>query len=102
MISINVMGDWHTLDTLNGYYRLEDLFKAVGSPEGKEPIVFANERGPHAAYTIQRKKYVWANQDKVYGYAAFLDPKFDEIMQEVLETGDLALARTIATGVQHK
>lgn len=102
MISVNVLGEWIQLDTLNGYYRLEDLFKEVGSPEGKDPVVFANECGPHAAYTIQRKKYVWASQAKVYGYAAFLDPKFDETMRNALETGDLTLARTIATGVQHK
>ena len=102
MISVKINKEWHELDTLNGYYKLEDLFKSVGSPEGKDPKTFINECGPHSAYSIQRKKHVWASQSKVYAYAGFLDKEFKAVMDEVLLTGDTELASTVATGVKHK
>lgn len=102
MIEVKVNNEWHELDTLNGYYRLEDLFKSAGSPEGKDPRDFINECGPHSAYSIQRKKHVWASQSKVYAYAGFLDEEFQKIMDEVLTSGNIELASTIATGVMHK
>jgi len=102
VISVKVLGEWHTLDTLNGMYRLDDLHAAVGKPEDMGPRSFVRAKQPHAPYSIQvKQKYIWANQSKVYGYAAYLDPAFDAVMQEVL-AGDKSLAKTIATGVQHK
>jgi predicted carbohydrate-binding protein with CBM5 and CBM33 domain len=105
MISLNVLGDWHTLDTLNGYYRLVDLFNAVGKPAGKSPENFVREVKHPVQYSIQVKKHVWANQDRLYAYAAYIDPAFADVMNRVLTepaASRRALARTIATGVIHK
>lgn len=102
MISVKVLQEWHELDTLNGYYCLRDLFRAVGSPADKSPDDFVRLCAPHKPYTIRINKTVWASQIKVYEYAAFLDPHFDAVMKEYLVTKDVAIARTIATGVTHK
>lgn len=102
MIKINVAGDWATLDTLNGYYCLEDLWAAYGKPEGFDPRTFLRTCGPHRRYTMQSRRKVWCSQAKVYQYAAWVDPKFNAIMAEALETKDVELAKQIATGVIHK
>ena len=95
MLSILVKDDWHELDTLNGYYRLDDLWKGVGSPEGLDPRTFVEATKPHTLYTIQIRKHVWSGQAKLYEYAAFLDPAF----KAILETYDLELFKTVTTGV---
>ena len=106
MISIKVLNDWHTLDTINGYYKLNDLFKLVGSPEGFDPETFVRTQGPHSDYSIQRKKHIWATRLKLYSYAAFLDEEFNETMLLIADTINtdiaLTLALSISTGVQHK
>lgn len=93
------------MDTLNGYYRLDDLFRAVGSPEGRSPRDFVESTKPHTLGTLQvRNKYVWSNQAKVYQYAAFLDKTFSGTLSKVLEDYpklDLKLAKTIVTGVNY-
>ena len=102
MINVKVLGEWHELDTINGYYKLDDLYRGVGSPEGQSPLSYVRGNAPHAAYSIQMKKSTWANQVKTYAYAAYLDPEFARISREVLASGDVELAKTIATGVLHK
>lgn len=105
MISICLQGVWHELDTLNGCYRLDDLFRAAGKPEGRDPRAFVEHLKPHKLGTIQvRNKYVWSNQAKVYQYAAWLDVDFKDTLVEVLKDYpvlNLELAKTIATGVDY-
>lgn len=102
MIKIKVQGVWVTLDTLNGYYRLEDLWAAHGKPASFSPRNFMRSQGPHRAYSLQFRKYVWGSQSKLYQYAAWICPQFSDIMHEALEAGDAGIARQIVTGVIHK
>lgn len=92
MIKVRFLGEWHTLATLNGYYRLEDL-------KGPSPADFLATQGPHTMYTIQCKRFIWASQPKVYQYCAWADPEFKAAMEAALESGDMSLAP--ATGVIH-
>lgn len=102
MLSVKVLGDWCTLDTINGYYRLDDLWKESGKPEGLDPVSFSRDHGPHEIYSIRRNKYVWATQAKVYEYAAFLDEEFKALWEEAKDLRDVSLLRNVATGVIHK
>ena len=93
MIRLKFLGEEHLLDNINGYYRLEDL-------KGLDPKRFMREEGPHTPYSLQFRKYVWANQAKVYQYCAWADPEFKKSMDEALSTGNIELSP--ASGVIHK
>lgn len=102
MISVKVKDEWCTLDTLNGYYRLDDLWSSVGNPMDKTPRTFALSK-MHKMDSIQfTKNKTWGNQVKLYEYCSYIDNVFKQIMHEACTTKDLDLALTIATGVLHK
>ena len=91
MINVKLNGDWHTLDTLNGYYRLDDAWLAAGKPEEFTPKEFIKRNGPHRQYSMQRVgSKIWGSQVKVYQYCSWMCPKFREDPEGS------------ATGVQHK
>lgn len=103
MISVKVLNEWHELDTLNGFYRLEDLFWLTGRPEGLDPRAFLRSGKRYGSNDIQVNKYTWVKQHVVYGYAAYLDPEFKAVLDQILDADDrAALARTVATGVKHR
>lgn len=102
MIDVNVLSEWHRLDTLNGYYRLDDLFKGVGKPEGKTPRDFLREACTPEDKSIRVNKYVWGNQNQAYAYAAYLCDDFRAHMEEALDLKDVRIMRKFATGVMHK
>lgn len=93
MIKVTFQGEEHILETINGYYRLEDL-------SGPDPKIFMRTQGAHRPYSIQFRKDVWVSQAKVYQYCAWADPVFKAAMDAALEAGDARLA--LATGVIHK
>ena len=95
MIRVKFLGEWHELDTLNGYYRLEDL-------GGPEPRDFVKATKPHRKYTVQCRRHVWVSQVKVYQYCCWADPEFAKVWHAAEEAMDADLARQVATGVIHK
>lgn len=97
MVSVKVLGEWHTLDTLNGLYCLQDLHTLSGSPQGKSPEDYLKS-SPASANTIQRRARLWGSQGNVYGYASFIDPEFKAAM----DTLDIDIMKGYATGVIHK
>lgn len=104
MIDVKVCGEEIELDTLNGYYCLDDIFKMIGKPDGKSPRYWfsqLDQRPPHGSIAFTRTK-TWANQIKVYSYCAWLCENFNDVMHKVKDTGDKALALTISTSIIHK
>lgn len=102
MIEVKVFGEFHPLDTLNGYYRLDDLYTQVGRPKGLSPREFVGSK-LHKMYSVMlTRTKTWGNQVKVYEYAAFLDPKFLEVMTQAVSLKSRELALQISTPVMHK
>ena len=83
MLKLEFLGDEVELDSLNGYYRLNDL-------GGPDPRVFMNTQGPHTPYSIQLKRHVWCNMPKVIQYCSWADPVFKEKTELALKTGNLS------------
>lgn len=91
MIKVKLLDEWHTIDTLNGYYCLEDVWKAAGKPEDFRTQEFVKRNGPHRDYSIQRVgPRIWGCQSKVYQYCGWLCPEFKADM------------KSHATGVIHE
>ena len=91
MINVKLNGEWDTLDTLNGYYCLNDAWLAAGKPEEFTPIEFFKGQGPHREGSVQLiGPKVWASQVKVYQYCSWMSPEFR------------ADPMSNATGVRHK
>lgn len=102
MIQLKINGEWDTFETLNGYYSLQDVWKAYGMDSAKDPKIFMRTQGPHLTYSVQFRKYVWVSQAKVYQYCAWADPEFNALMEEALDFNDYKMATAIATGIIHK
>lgn len=116
MIKVKVLNNEHELDTLNGYYRLNDLWKLSGSIEGLDPVGWMQGHGPHSQYSVQLRTVkragkvvsvnIWGNQSKLMEYSAFICPEFKNRFVNALtfqEYGDEARAfqeiRSVMSGV---
>lgn len=103
MIDVKVLNEWIELDTLNGYYCLDDIYKSIGSPEDRSPRAWFKNLGGVPLYSMGfTTTKTWANQVHVYKYCAWLCPNFKAKMEEFLASKDITVALAISTGVMHK